>query len=40
MMSIIDLKAFIEDLKNLVNIESYSYDPQGKAEVVKFLRNK
>ncbi|WP_244165612.1 M20 family metallopeptidase [Pasteurella testudinis] len=39
-MSIIDLKMFLRDLKSIVNIESYSYDPQGKAQVINFLREK
>ncbi|MGV6988469.1 M20 family metallopeptidase [Testudinibacter sp. P80/BLE/0925] len=39
-MSIVERNIFIEDLKDIVNIESYSYDPQGKADIVKFLREK
>ncbi|KGQ71360.1 peptidase [Chelonobacter oris] len=39
-MSIVDLKTFVNDLETIVNIESYSCDPKGKADVVEFLREK
>lgn len=32
------LNAFLKDLESLVNIDSYSYDPVGKARVVQFLK--
>lgn len=34
------LNAFLKDLESLVNIDSYSYDPVGKARVVQFFKEK
>ncbi|GJH42980.1 M20 family metallopeptidase [Pasteurella canis] len=34
------LNSFLKDLESLVNIDSYSYDPVGKAKVVDFFKQK
>ena len=34
------LNSFLKDLETIVNIDSYSYDPEGKAKIVAFLKDK